>query len=81
MNKSPADGLVCRAFCGAVKCGKNPEICRKCLNSVKYGAMIQLSSVRRKAHGLLSFLRNDEKPMGFYRFLETIKRGQRGVSF
>ena len=49
--------LVCRAFCGAVKCGKNPEICRKCLNSVKYSAMIQLSSVRRKAHGLLSFLK------------------------
>ena len=49
---SPRGGGNCRAFCGAVKCGKTPGICRKYLNSVKHGAMIQLSSVRPKARGL-----------------------------
>lgn len=31
MNKSPADGLACRAFCRAVKCGKNPRNLQKVL--------------------------------------------------
>ena len=31
MNKSPADGSACRAFCGAVKCSKTPRNLQKVL--------------------------------------------------
>ena len=52
-------------FCGAVKCGKTPGICRKCLNSVKHGAMFTI--IKRAA----------KSPWAFYRFNETIKGVQR----
>ena len=52
MNKSPADLRAAGVFAGRENAVKNPGICRKYLNSVKHGAMIQLSSVRPKARGL-----------------------------
>ena len=52
MNKSPADLRSAGFFAERENAVKTPGICRKYLNSVKHGAMIQLSSVRPKARGL-----------------------------
>ena len=64
MNKSPADGSVCRAFCGAVKCS-TPRNLQKVLEFCQ--ARCYDTTIKRAA----------KSPWAFYRFIETIKGVQR----